>query len=157
MKGQYFSFDAVIGASIFILTLIAIMSYWYGISNSIEQQQSILAKEAMRIADIIYSPQEIPYGLALSWNDKHLNASKIDGLCHPLSDPSVALGSAYLVSVKFKSVETDGTTDCTWGDEKIVSNSIYRMRRTASLYNEDGTTERAYVDVYVYEPAPDTP
>ena len=160
MKGQYFSFDAVIGASIFILTLIAIMSYWYGVSNSMEQQQSSLAKEAIRIADILYSPQEIPYGLTLSWNDKHLNASKIDDLCSSGLNPAVELGSSYNVTIQFKSLETGqhSWSGCIWSSSgntaevQISSNNIYKMRRTASLYKEDGSTERAYVDIYVYEP-----
>lgn len=160
MKGQYFSFDAIVGASIFILTLIAIMSYWYGVSNSIEQQQSSLAKEAIRVADILYSPQEVPYGLTLGWNDKHLNQTKIYDLCFSGGDPAAALGSAYGVTINFHSVETgsDSWNGCIWSSSGstehvgISSSSIYKMRRTASLYNEDGGTERMYMDIYIYEP-----
>ncbi|MFP3949582.1 MAG: hypothetical protein ACLFUZ_00600 [Candidatus Micrarchaeia archaeon] len=149
MKGQYFSFDAIIGASIFILTLVAIFSYWYGVSNSIEQQQSALATEAIRIADILYSPTEVPYGITVNWSDKHLYVPKVEDLCDGESPPAEALGSEYAVSIDFN---TRGDDVCTWGPESIDSNEIYRMRRTGSYLYEDGTTQLGYVDIYVYNP-----
>lgn len=149
MKGQYFSFDAIIGASIFILTLVAIFSYWYGVSNSIEQQQSALATEAIRIADILYSPTEVPYGITVNWSDKHLYVPKVEGLCNGESSPADALGSEYAVSIDFN---TRGDDICTWGNPSINSNEIYRMRRTGSYLYEDGTTQLGYVDIYVYNP-----
>ncbi|MEM4272429.1 MAG: hypothetical protein QXH30_02470, partial [Candidatus Bilamarchaeaceae archaeon] len=110
----------------------------------------------IRIADILYSPQEVPYGLALGWNDKHLNQTKIEELC--LADnPRDSLGSSYEVSVHFKSVETEGGVNCFWGPDEFLSNNIYKMRRTASLYNEEGGTERMFIDVYVYEPYASSP
>ncbi len=149
MKGQYFSFDAIIGASIFILTLVAIFSYWYGVSNSIEQQQSALATEAIRIADILYSPTEVPYGITVNWSDKHLYVPKVETLCEGDTPAADALGSEYAVSIEFNTREDDV---CTWGDQSINSNEIYRMRRTGSYLYGDGTTQLGYVDIYVYNP-----
>lgn len=161
MKGQYFSFDAIIGASIFILTLVAIFSYWYGVSNSIEQQQSTLAKEAIRIADILYSPTEIPYGLTVNWSDRHLVWEKIDGLCEE-NDAQEVLGSEYGVAIYF--TDREGENECWWysseypgiesvGDEGYtLSNEIYKIRRVGSYLMDDGTTELGYVDIYVYNP-----
>ncbi|MBD3390166.1 hypothetical protein GF415_04425 [Candidatus Micrarchaeota archaeon] len=149
MKGQYFSFDAIIGASIFILTLVAIFSYWYGVSNSIEQQQSALATEAIRIADILYSPTEVPYGVTVNWSNKHLYVPKVEALCDEEAPPSDVLGSEYAVSIDFN---TRGDNICTWGEQSINSNEIYRMRRAGSYLDEDGTTRLGYVDIFVYNP-----
>jgi hypothetical protein len=148
MKGQYFSFDAIIGASIFILTLVAILSYWYGVSSSIEQQQSSLAKEATRIADILYSPSTVPYGITLNWSDKHINATKVEELCRYGGDPAIMLGSEYAVAIDFKTRE-DAIPYCPWGAAPY-SNEVYRVRRVGSYLFDDGTTELGYVDVYVY-------
>ena len=147
MKGQYFSFDAIIGASIFILTLVAIFSYWYGVSNSIEQQQSTLAKEAIRIADILYSPSEIPYGLTVNWSDKHILHSKVESLCELTEPPATTLGSEYAVLIDFHNQKE---RICAWGPTPIESNEIYKVRRVGSYLNNDGTTELGYVDIYVY-------
>lgn len=163
MKGQYFSFDAIIGASIFILTLVAILSYWYGVSSSIEQQQSSFAKEAIRIADILYSPTTIPYGVTVNWTDRHLVWDKIDSeFCDGDDSASEILGSEYGVAIHFSTRE-GGDEDCWWlstsaypdsvdEDQYVSSNEIYRIRRTASYLFEDGRTELGYVDIYVYNP-----
>lgn len=154
MKGQYFSFDAVIGASIFILTLVAIMSYWYGVSSSIEQQQSVLAKEAIRIADILYSPSETPYGITGSWSDKRLNLTKINELCDPDNPPPAdVLKSSYGVAIDFNTREKP---ICTWSESgySFQANQTYKMRRVGSVYDDsDGSTKLGYVDIYVYERA----
>lgn len=162
MKGQYFSFDAIVGASIFILTLVAIFSYWYGVSNSIEQQQSTLSKEAIRIADILYSPTAVPYGTTVNWSDRHLVWDKIENdLCDGGSSAQDALGSEYGVAIYF--TDRDGENDCWWYSSKpdvdavggggyVYSNEIYRVRRVGSYLYDDGTTELGYVDIYVYNP-----
>lgn len=161
MKGQYFSFDAIVGASIFILTLVAIFSYWYGVSNSIEQQQSILAKEAIRIADILYSPTQIPYGTTVNWSDRHLVWDHINtNLCGG-EDAQEVLGSEYGVAIHF-TTRTE-SNDCWWYSSSayedsvekssyFASNEIYHVRRVGSYLYDDGTTELGYVDIYVYNP-----
>lgn len=163
MKGQYFSFDAIVGASIFILTLVAIFSYWYGVSNSIEQQQSTLAKEAIRIADVLYSPTVVPYGTTVNWSDRHLVAEKISSELCDEGNAAEVLGSEYGVAVHFTD-RSGEHMDCWWyssnpdpgdavGDEDYISsNEIYRVRRVGSYLFDDGTTELGYVDIYVYNP-----
>ncbi len=164
MKGQYFSFDAIVGASIFILTLVAIFSYWYGISNSIEQQQSILAKEAIRIADILYSPTEIPYGTTVNWSDRHLVWNHIESNLCGGGDAQEVLGSEYGVAIHFTT--RTGSENCWWYSTSVyadsvdassygASNEIYHVRRVGSYLIEDEgewTTDLGYVDIYVYNP-----
>jgi hypothetical protein len=149
MKGQYFSFDAVIGASIFILTLVAIMSYWYGVSSSIEQQQSSLAKEAMRVADIVYSPaEEVPYGITMGWDDKRINREKVEYLCSD-EDPAELMDSQYGVVVDFNT-RTDHV--CTWPDTvaSIEANEVYKIRRTGTFIDSEGSAESGYLEIYIY-------
>ena len=163
MKGQYFSFDAIVGASIFILTLVAIFSYWYGVSNSIEQQQSVLAKEAIRIADILYSPTEIPYGTTVNWSDRHMVWEKIENELCDDNDAQEVLGSEYGVAIHFTNREGALSKSCWWyststyedsvdASSYFASNEIYHVRRVGSYLYDDGTTDLGYVDVYVYNP-----
>ena len=163
MKGQYFSFDAIVGASIFILTLVAIFSYWYGVSNSIEQQQSVLAKEAIRIADILYSPTEIPYGTTVNWSDRHLVWGKIENELCDEHNAQAMLGSEYGVAIHFTNREGVSSESCWWyststyqdsveGASYFASNEIYHVRRVGSYLYDDETTELGYVDIYVYNP-----
>jgi hypothetical protein len=150
MKGQYFSFDAVIGASIFILTLVAIMSYWYGVSGSIEQQQSMLAKEAVRVADILYSPLKVPYGVSLGWNDKRISREKVEMLCDGGISPKEAMDSQYSILMEFN---TRTKEVCLWADSpEIEANEIYKLRRVGTFLDKDGNAETGYVDIYIYIP-----
>jgi len=159
MKGQYFSFDAIIGASIFILTLVAILSYWYGVSNSIEQQQTVYSKEAIRIADILYSPSSVPYGITVNWSDKHIDLSKVESLC-TATNANVVLGSEYGVAVHFSDRVGDVVPDdCIWSStisdgvtEYTLANEIYKVRRVGSYVDSEGNTTLGYVDIYVYNP-----
>lgn len=159
LKGQYFSFDAIIGGVIFILTAMALFSYWYGISGTLDQRHESLAKEAFRISEMLYTP--IDPGLAVDWRDAHLNYSRVGEICGSGTSPQEAFGSGYGVSISFNEVDKEkdpegrGRIDpvCVWGlkEEDIQSENIYRFRRTASYQYEDGNTTLGYVDIFVYE------
>gem|GEM_PF-1640266 len=160
LKGQYFSFDAIIGGVIFILTAMALFSYWYGISGTLDQRHESLAKEAFRISEMLFTPAEP--GFAVGWRDAHLNISKIRGMCANPGDPREAFGSGYGISVSFNEVDRGREPDsrggidevCVWGTrmDGIRSENAYRFRRAASYIYEDGNTTLGYVDIMVYEP-----
>ena len=155
LKGQYFSFDAIIGGVIFILTAMALFSYWYGISGTLDQSHEMLAKEAFRISEMINTPLEP--GLSMGWRDQHLNYTKIgEGHgCQWEVSPQEAFGSGYGVSISFNTVDSEyGVKEvCRWGESTAFnSDNIYRFRRTTSYVSEDGNTTLGYVDIYVYEP-----
>ena len=160
MKGQYFSFDAIIGASIFILTLVALLSYWYGVSSSIEQQQTVYAKEAIRIADILYSPTTVPYGITVNWSDKHIDLTKVETEFCGSTDANTVLGSEYGVAIYFTDrIGEVVPAGCLWTSdipEALVTESnaseIYRVRRVGSYLDSEGNTTLGYVDIYVYNP-----
>jgi len=154
LKGQYFSFDAIIGGVIFILTAMALFSYWYGISGTLDQGHEMLAKEAFRISEMINTPMEP--GLAMGWRDQHLNYTKIgEGHCPQWEiTPQRAFGSGYGVSIFFNTVDSKyGVGDgCWWGESTAFnSDNIYRFRRVTSFVSEDGNTTLGYVDIYVYD------
>lgn len=152
LKGQYFSFDAIVGGIIFILTAMALFSYWNGVSSSLDQNHDLLAREAFRISEMLFTP--LDPGLSVGWRDAHLNYSIIDG-CQWAKSPQEAFGSGYLTTLTFGEVDVEGNVRhvCVWGtDEKdIDSQNIYRMRRPASYLHRDGTTSLGYVDILVYE------
>jgi hypothetical protein len=159
LKGQYFSFDAIVGGTIFILTAIALFSYWNGINGSFDQAHDMLAREAFRISETMLTP--VPPGITAGWRDAHVNYSLVDDDCSLLLDgldgagPADAFGSGYLVSVYFDEVNNRGgvTRVCTWGtpEDEIDSQSAYRMRRAVSYMKEDGKTSLGYFDIIVYE------
>ncbi|MDD2655685.1 MAG: hypothetical protein PHQ80_03390 [Candidatus ainarchaeum sp.] len=156
LKGQYFSFDAIIGGTIFILTAIALFSYWNGINSSFDQAHDMLAREAFRISETMLTP--VPPGFSVGWRDQHINYSMVgDGCDALLSGPTAeeAFGSGYLVSVYFVEISDRGdvTRICTWGvgEDELNAQSAYRMRRPVSYMKEDGDTALGYFDVLVYE------
>ncbi len=152
MKGQYFSFDAIIGGIIFILTAMALFSYWNGVNSSLDQNHDLLAREAFRISEMLFTPADP--GLSVDWRDSHLNYSIIDG-CQWAKSPQEAFGSGYLTTIIFNEVYEGGDVDaiCLWGtaEKDIDSQSIYRMRRPVSYLHRDGSTSLGYVDILVYE------
>ncbi len=156
MKGQYFSFDAVIGATIFILTMMALLSYWYGISSSFEQSQDPLAREAFRVSEMMFTPTDT--GFTVGWRDSHFNYSKMDD-CTSLAgnDPREFFRSSYELTIIFHEVYTEPILEdnviCTWGDPEAYksSNETYRFRRTYSFLNGDGGTQLGYMDMFFYQ------
>lgn len=154
MKGQYFSFDAIIGGVIFILTAMALFSYWYGISGTLDQRHDMLAKEAFRVSEMLYAP--VDPGVAVGWRDQHINFSKLnEGHCQWAGTPQEAFGSGYGITIYFYQVMQDFSVNelenCRWGEDSPDSENAYRFRRTASYLYEDGNTTLGYVDILVYE------
>ncbi|MEW5996234.1 MAG: hypothetical protein AB1657_01420 [Candidatus Micrarchaeota archaeon] len=153
LKGQYFSFDAIIGGVIFILTAMALFSYWYGITSAFDQRHELLAKEAFRVSEILFTP--LSPGVAVDWKDAHINSSRLVPACSGNADPRQAFGSGYPVTIYFQEVGRDGGISeiCRWGGEDYLrSGNVYRFRRAASYADEEQETSLGYVDIFVYEP-----
>ncbi len=55
MKGQYFSFDALMGAFMYIIALITFFSFWYYVSTQSTTNMDMLRKEAIRISYLLLS------------------------------------------------------------------------------------------------------
>jgi hypothetical protein len=74
MKGQYFSFDAIIGAVIFIMAIGLLLNYWYGVRAVAQSQERHLGTEALAMSDTLLSD-----GLPFNWYNNILTA-KTPGL-----------------------------------------------------------------------------
>lgn len=157
-KGQYFSFDAIVGGTIFILTAIALFSYWNGINSSFDQDHDMLAREAFRVSETLLTP--VSPGLSIGWADSHINYSAIGAGhgCQWMRSPQEAFGSGYLLSIYFYEINEKGSISpiCTWTwgepEKNILSQNVYKMRRAASYSKEDGSTSLGYFEVVVYKP-----
>lgn len=171
-KGQYFSFDAMIAAIIFILTLVSLLSYWHSVRLSLENQHDIFLKDAFRISELLLSPgyptgvacdkmEEV--GLGISFTDKRLNLSKINcvyNLAASIKGFSERLGTSNEVSIVFtdyegKELSVIGIPPQKLAPDDVVSSA--KVRRLASIFDDmgddDPTNDKeipASMDVYVY-------
>ncbi len=159
MKGQYFSFDAIIASVIFVMALIALLSYWYAVKNYLESQNDELEKEAIRISNLLLSPsypssdcsQIESLGLAKSWNDSRIDADIFQ--CQSLGDKEWVkekLATGYGVSITVtKLPELDRWT--IGGEPSPEVREVVRMHRFATLLDEtDGSTRLAVIELALY-------
>jgi hypothetical protein len=56
MKGQYFSFDAIIATVIMVLAFSSLIAYWYGAQSVVESRVYGRLSDAERIAETLLSP-----------------------------------------------------------------------------------------------------
>ena len=160
-KGQYFSFDAIIASVIFIMALVLLLSYWQSVKTFLDYQTSDVAKDAMRIASLLFVPaypEDAEYcsdveniGFAKSWDDRRLRKDLLE--CAGLEGADWVkgkFGTPYNVSIKVTYLD-----DESWfyiGDD-VASDAreVVNMRRAATVLDEeDGTTRLATVDISVY-------
>ncbi|MCD6279299.1 hypothetical protein J7J26_00795 [Candidatus Micrarchaeota archaeon] len=62
-KGQYFSFDAIVGLLIFIISVGILITYWYNIQQIIQTQDASTRVVALRISDMLFTQ-----GQPSNWN-----------------------------------------------------------------------------------------
>ena len=91
MKGQYFSFDAIIATVIMVLAFSSLVAYWYGAQAVVESRTYSRLADANRIAESLLSPgspsnwdsrpitEVKQIGIATSFGNE-LNLSKVDQL-----------------------------------------------------------------------------
>lgn len=89
MKGQYFSFDAVIAAVIMVLAFTTLLSYWFSLQYVVESRTLSLRTEAARIAESLLSQ-----GSPSDWQEKPIEEVRQIGLASdygaPLSQEKIA-------------------------------------------------------------------
>ena len=131
-KGIYFSFDAIIASVIFILTLISLLSYWYAIRESVQRSDSLIAEEALRISDLLYSYSFDKFGFANDSATNILDVEKIEKYQKDSQGIREDVGSIYDIYIKFdlKSVGNFGFenyksftmgTPVPFGDDKLYT------------------------------------
>ena len=157
MKGQYFSFDAIIASLIFLMAIVSLISYWQSLRTSVGYQNSEMVGEAFRISDTLmtqgYPPDELcqdmeQAGLALE--SGRISSRKVEE-CGALTEDELKdkTLSPYNITVNFiKGADVFARLGPSISDE---AEDIVRVRRIVSIYNE--TSEEGFVasmDIYLY-------
>ena len=72
MKGQYFSFDAIIATVIMVIAFITLVAYWLGAQSIIDSRANNTYADAIRVADSLFAP-----GSPSNWNSPLLSLADI--------------------------------------------------------------------------------
>ena len=96
MKGQYFSFDAIIATVIMVVAITSLAAYWLGAQAVVESRFAPLYDDSLRIAESLLSPgapenwdslsdfsSVKQIGIATSFGNE-LNKTKVDYLYHKI-------------------------------------------------------------------------
>ncbi len=159
MKGQYFSFDAIIASVIFVLALVALLSYWHSVRSFLDYQNDPLSSEVTRVSNLMFVPPPPSdcahmgqFGLAVSFDDPRVNESLITCV-DSKGEPWLrnALGTPYNVSIKVTDVSGAHPVLFLGGDVPASGlTDVVKMRRLSSVVNPDGTTYLAEFDLSMY-------
>ena len=60
MKGQYFSFDAIIATVIMVLAITSLIAYWHGAQSVVDARTGAMYDDSLRIAESLFSPGSPP-------------------------------------------------------------------------------------------------
>jgi len=159
-KGQYFSFDAIIAAVIFLMAVVLLLGYWHSIKTFLDYQTSDVMKENLRIASLLFVPPEgaltcdglESLGFAISWYDRRVDQNVIDAASSCATGDWLKLKLATPYSVAIKVTYLDDGSDVLIGElpAEDETGEVVNMRRAASVVRSDGTTRLAAFDIYVY-------
>ncbi len=156
-KGQYFSFDAIMASVIFVLALVALLSYWHSVKSFLDYQNDDLSKEAIRISNLLFAPSSSDcasvekLGFAISWSDRRINSSILE--CAAKHDGAWLkdkLETPYNASIKIISVSS---ASINYIGEPVPAGvqNVVNIRRLATVYNfTDKTSYPVVVDLSVY-------
>lgn len=172
MRAQYFSFDAIIASVIFIMAVVALLSYWHSIKSYLDGQNDQMNKDIVRISDLLFSPptpssnctdiakNDSKIGFSLAQNDRRVDYMVLDCLDKTMKtepDPNIWLsekvGTPYKVAIE-ANPEVGGcfsaVTLGTLPDDKIKTNQISKIRRVATVLN-NGKTCVGIFDITLYD------
>lgn len=162
MKGQYFSFDAIVASVIFIMAIVALLSYWHTVKSYLDSQNDQISKDALKISGLLFSPAFYPVGstgfcsfsragFAISWDDRRIDSKMID--CFKNSDQSYlgeVFETPYSVSIKISKVSDAGPILIgTIGTDPTDSTNVIRIRRLGTIV-DNGQTLAAIFDITLY-------
>jgi hypothetical protein len=159
MKGQYFSFDAIIASVIFVLALVALLSYWHSVRSFLDFQNDALSKDAVRVSNLLFTPSSPSsncaslerLGFARSWGDRRLDQSVID--CAAAEDTAwlkEKLGTANNLTIRVENL-ADGTVTVLGDSVPSEATDVVKIRRLATVVNMTGGTHLAVIDMSVYK------
>ncbi len=159
MKGQYFSFDAIMASVIFVLALVALLSYWHSVRSFLDFQNDQISKDAVRISNLMFTPPSPTpdcatmdrLGFALDWADQRVNESVV--ACSGTQSQDwlkQELGTPYNVSIKFTNL-ANGSVTYIGGAVPSGTTNVVKIRRLATVMNGTGGTYLASVDLSLYQ------
>ncbi len=160
MKGQYFSFDAIIASVIFVLALFALLSYWHSVRSLLDFQNEALGKDAVRVSNLFFTPPSPPeadcnslerLGFAFSWDDRRVDEALLK--CAETKDPGELkelLGTANNVSVEVENLANNEVT-LIGGPVPAEVVDVVKIRRLATVVDANGDTYLATIDMSVYQ------
>lgn len=161
MKGQYFSFDAIIASVIFVLALVALLSYWHSVRSFLDYQNDPLSKESIRVSNLLFTPPSPSpdcasmgrLGFAIAYDDRRVNSSILDCAKTPGHDQAwlrEKLGTPYGIIINVTNIADDSVTNI-GGDIPSSAVNVVKIRRLATVLNStDGTTGLAAFDLAMY-------
>ncbi len=159
MKGQYFSFDAIIASVIFVLALVALLSYWHSVRSFLDFQNDALSKDAVRVSNLLFTPASPTgsdcatmerLGLANSWNDRRLNESLVYCAASQTDEwLKDKLGTANNLSIRVENL-ANGTVTTIGSVPPTSATDVIKVRRLASIVNSTDDTYLAIIDMSVY-------
>ncbi len=158
MKGQYFSFDAIIASVIFVLALVALLSYWHSVRSFLDYQNDPLSKDAIRVSNLLFTPPAPSstcgtlekLGFAAAWDDKRLDPALIN-CAEAMSQASLKanLSTPYGVVINITNV-ANGSVTTIGGDVPGNAVNVVKIRRLSTALNSSGGTYLAAVDLTLY-------
>jgi hypothetical protein len=159
MRGQYFSFDAIIASVIFVLALVALLSYWNSMKSFLDYQNDQLSRDAVRVSNLLFTPPSPTsscgtmkrLGLSMAWDDKRVDERVLS--CAKGQNQAwlrEKLGTAYNVSIEVTNLGTNKNTTI-GGSVPSNAKNVVNMRRLATVYNS--TSKKDYlasIDLSLY-------
>ena len=165
MRGQYFSFDAVIATVIMVLAFSSLIAYWTGTQKVVEERTSGRLADAGRIAEMLLTP-----GLPANWQAGGISAIRQIGIAKTFGnelDMGKMLRLRALANSRYANVgnllraggdyyilieSTDGTSWYEIGRPYYPSNAtdIAVANRGVTYIGEDGNSHAARLRVFLY-------
>jgi len=163
MKGQYFSFDAIIASVIFVLALVALLSYWHSVKSFLDYQNDQLSKDAVRISNLLFTPPEPSadcadmerLGFAFNWDDRRADSSIL--ACAEAQNADWlkrVSGSSFDLYIKVTILEDGGEVyemGTKPADASYEVTDIVKIRRLATVVDPDDSTHAAAFDLSIYK------
>jgi hypothetical protein len=160
MKGQYFSFDAIVASIVFVLALMALLGYWHSVRSYLDYQDSDIGKEAIRISDMLFAVPAYSgsdcnsmtrLGLSESGHGAIISQSLIDCASDSMSQTTLRgnLSTPYNTSIRITSIPS-GDVIAIGSSVPHTADEVVKIRRLATVVDSDGSTSPATVDVSLY-------
>jgi len=133
-KGQFFSYDAIIGAMIFVIAFGLLVTYWWSVRSVLNPERDDMLKEALRVSDGLLTPGNPAFwqtgqmsdvtliGFTDSYQNETLIPEKLAAFKQYANNPANyqnarehLLRTSYNFYITVETIQPDGTTaarDC---------------------------------------------